>query len=195
MSTNGEEYPQPSLGSFTVANRQDENGNWRAVVVRSRTKFNEHTKGIFLREYAKHGIMGKAAKASGVTSQTVHNHLKSDEEFAEACLAAQDEYQAKFLDHFQDLVFNGVEKRTYDRMGNLVSEETQYPIRLIEMEAKKVDKSYTDKREVDVTVSGGVLVAPADVGSIEDWEAKFASQKTPSGQGAIIEGEAEVVED
>lgn len=70
----------------------------------------------------------------------------------------------------------------------MVSEEKVYPIRLIELELKKHDEGYRDKREVDVKVSGGVLVAPPDVNSIDDWEARFSG-------GRMIEGEAQEVDD
>lgn len=191
-------YPNHTHSKIKVVNQQDENGHWRAVIVSQRTKFDEEAKHKFLQEYRKHAMLGRAAKAAGVTSNTVHRHMKDDTDFAEACLVAQEEYKDKLQEHHQDLVFNGVEKKTYDRMGNLVSEEVQYPIRLIELELKKTDPAYRDKREVDVTVSGGVLVAPADVGSIEDWESKFGAspesdQPTPPGQ--IIEGEATPIEE
>jgi len=68
--------------------------------------------------------------------------------------------------------------------GNIVSTEKIYPIRLIELELKAHDERYRDKKELDVKVSGGVLVAPADVSSIDDWEARF-------GEGKVIEGEAQ----
>lgn len=196
MSSDEVMYPNRSHSKIKVVNQQDENGNWRAVVVSQRTKFDEEAKHIFLAEYRKHAMIGRAAKAAGVTAQTVKGHMKNDPDFAEAALEAQEEYKDKLQEHHQDLVFNGLEKKTYDRMGNLVSEEIQYPIRLIELELKKTDPAYRDRKEVDVTVSGGVLVAPADVGSIEDWESKFgAGSADPAPPGQIIDGEATVAED
>ena len=91
------------------------------------------------------------------------------------------EYRDKLIAHHQELVFNGTKKESFDRNGKLISTETIYPIRLIELELKKHDDGYRDKREVQMNVTGGVLIAPADVKSIDDWEKRFS--------GEIIEGE------
>lgn len=193
MSSNDDVmYPTPGAYKPVAKRFQDENGHWRVHIVNQRGRFDDEAKHIFLTEYAKHSIMGRAAKAAGVTSNTVKRHMKEDEEFGEAVMAAREVYQAKLLEHHQDLVFNGVEKRTFDRNGNVISEETQYPIRLIELELKKVDPDYRDKREVDVTVQGGVLVAPADVGSIEDWEKKFTP--LPKGDGEKTEDKSVTID-
>jgi hypothetical protein len=112
--------------------------------------------------------------------------MEIDPDFAEACLMAEHNYRDRLIEHHQNLVFEGTTKVTYDRQGNVVSEEKVYPIRLIELELKKHDEGYRDKREVDVKVSGGVLVAPSDVASIDDWEARFSG-------GQLIEGEAQEV--
>jgi hypothetical protein len=108
--------------------------------------------------------------------------MENDPDFAEACLAAEHDYRDRLIEHHQNLVFEGQTKITYDRQGNVVSEEKIYPIRLIELELKKHDEGYRDKREVDMKVSGGVLIAPADVKSIDDWESRF-------GGGQVIDGE------
>jgi len=71
----------------------------------------------------------------------------------------------------------------HGRIGH-AAQAAIYPIRLIELELKAHDERYRDKKELDVKVSGGVLVAPADVSSIDDWEARF-------GEGKVIEGEAQ----
>lgn len=170
----------------------EEIGDWRRRIKMSRIKFGEAEKGIFLETYRKWGRMGEAAAAAGVSTQTVRKHIDEDEDFAEALVMAEEEYREKLIGHHQDLVFNGTIKKSYDRNGNLVSEETMYPIRLIELELKKHDKGYREKQELAVNHSGGVLVAPADMGSIEDWEKKFSSMKnvTPDDEDGItqIEG-------
>ena len=171
---------------FSPVEYQDADGKWRVKIVSQREKLDDRAKGVFLAEYGDHGRIGHAAQAAGVTAQTVRRHMEVDPEFAEACLAAEISYRDKLLEHHQNLVFEGTEKVTYDRQGNVVSTEKIYPIRLIELELKAHDERYRDKREVDMKVSGGVLIAPAEVASIDDWEAKFA--------GRTIEGEATEVE-
>ena len=59
----------------------------------------------------------------------------------------------------------------------MIARTTEYPIRLIELELKKHDEGYRDKREVKMEHSGGVLIAPSETPSIEDWESKFNKMK------------------
>lgn len=170
---------------FSAVEYQDADGAWRVKIVSQREKLDDRAKGVFLAEYGEHGRIGHAAAAAGVTAQTVRRHMEHDPEFAEACVAAEHSYRDRLLEHHQNLVFEGTTKVTYDRQGNVVSEEKIYPIRLIELELKAHDERYREKRDIDVKVSGGVLIAPAEVASIDDWESRFS--------GTTIEGEAQEV--
>lgn len=154
--------------------QDEETGEWRTKIVMSRRKFDDEAKGIFLREYAKWGRMGEAASAAGVTTQTVRKAIEDDEEFAEALLVQEEEYKDKLIGHHQNLVFNGIEKNRFDREGNLIETSVEYPIQLIAMELKKHDRAYRDKQELAVTHGGGVLVAPSEVQSVDDWENRFS---------------------
>lgn len=167
---------------------QDDDGNWRIGVRMSRIKFGDAEKGIFLDEYRKWGRMGESAAQAGVSTQAVRYHMSVDEDFALAVLMAEEEYKDKLVAHHQDLVFNGQEKRIFDRQGKLVSTERVYPIRLIEIELKKHDEGYRDKREVEMKHTGGVLVAPAETASIDDWEKRFSSAKdiTPEDSASLL---------
>lgn len=168
--------PQSLLARGSRAVRvevRDEDGGWRSIIKMSRNKFGDQEKGIFLEEYRKWGRMGESAASAGVSTATVRKHIHEDELFAEALMMCEEEYADKLIGHHQDLVFNGQIKESYDRQGNLMSSETVYPIRLIEMELKKHDEGYRDKQELKVNHTGGVLIAPAEVASVEDWEQRF----------------------
>lgn len=183
------ERKQHSTSSkFVPVQYQDEDGNWRVKVISQRGKFDDDSKQVFLDEYSQHGRMTEAAAAAGVTPPTVRAHLDKDKDFAEACLTAEGTYRDRLIAHHQNLVFEGSVKESYDRNGNIVSKETIYPIRLIELELKKHDEGYRDKREVDMKVSGGVLVAPADVATVDEWESKYSNAPT-------IEGDAQEVDE
>lgn len=164
-----------------------ETGEWRTKIRFSRRVFNEREKGIFLNEYQKWGRMGESAAAAGVSPQTVRKAMEEDEDFANAVWLCEEAYRDKLIGHHQDLVFNGTEKVNYDRNGNIVSRETVYPVRLIELELKKHDKGYRDRQEVDITHKGGVLIAPAEVGSIDDWEKRFAQAKDVTTPGPLLD--------
>lgn len=177
--------PRSLLARGTVPIRQEvqdpETGEWRTVVRFSRRKLdNDWAKGRFLQQYQKWGRIGEAAAAAGVSTQTIRKACEEDEEFAEAVMIAEEAYREKLIAHHQDLLFNGTQRDTYDRNGNLVSSETIYPIRLIELELKKHDRGYRDKQEIDITHKGGVLVAPAEMTSIDDWEKRFGEAKVIS---------------
>jgi len=155
----------------------EEAGEWRQRIKMTRRKMDDRTIGVFLDEFRKWGRMGESCQAAGVSSQTIRKAMEDDEDFAQAFLIAEEEYRDKIVSHHQDLVFNGQLKKTYDRMGNLVSEETIYPIRLIELELKKHDSGYREKQEIAVSHSGGVLIAPAEMNSVDDWEKRFSKMK------------------
>ena len=156
---------------------QDGDGEWRHKIKMSRVKFDDKAKEVFLEEYRKWGRMGESAAAAGVSTSAVRAAIDKDEDFAEALMVAESEYKDKLISHHQDLVFNGQEKVHYDRNGNIMSRETIYPIRLIELELKKHDEGYRDKQELKVQHTGGVLIAPAEMPSIDDWEKRFGEAK------------------
>lgn len=171
--------PRSLLARGSIAVRKkiwdEEAGEWREVVRFSRRKFdNDAAKGTFLEQFATHGRMGEAAAAAGVSTQTVRKAVEDDEDFAEAVMMAEESYREKLISHHQDLLFNGTEKITYGKEGQIVARERIYPIRLIELELKKHDKGYREKQEVDITHKGGVMIAPAETKTIDDWESRFA---------------------
>ncbi len=156
----------------------DDDGNYRLRVA-SGSKFDEVSRGIFLREMAEHGRKSTAAMAAGVSVTTANWAIKNDADFNEAVAHCGLIYRDRVVAHHQDLLFNGIETIRYDGKGNIIDIKRDYPIRLIELELKRVDDGFRDKREIHMNVSGGVLIAPAGI-SIEDWEKQY---------GKTVEGE------
>lgn len=177
--------PRSLLSRGSVAIREQvqdpKTGDWRTVIRFSRRKFdNDWAKQVFLETYQRWGRIGEAAAAAGVSTQTVRKACEDDEEFAEAVMMAEEAYREKLIAHHQDLVFNGTEKITYNKDGGVIAREQIFPIRLIELELRKHDKGYREKHEVDITHKGGVLIAPAEMGTIDDWEKRFQKAKVIS---------------
>lgn len=181
------QLPQKAEMDHVPVKYQDKDGAWRVRLVSHRKALTDEQKEVYLTELAEHGRTGHAATKANTTSFTISRERKSDADFEEAVQTALSIYKDRVIEHHQDLVFNGTTRTSYDRVGNVVSEEKIYPIRLIELELKKVDEGYREKRDIDVKVSGGVLIAPAELGTIEEWEAKF--------NGTTIEGECTEVSD
>ena len=150
-------------------------GDWMEIAVRKKyitpAKIEK-----YLEETRTHGIAELAAIRSNLSKHTINKYVDENPEFEEALQDARNTYKAKVLLHHQDLVFNGTEKVNYDRNGGVISTERVFMPRLIELELKKVDHEYRDKQEVTHKVAGGVLIAPSDVASVEEWEEKYKSQ-------------------
>lgn len=165
--------------------------NWRTRLQTARIKFDDEFKEIYLTELREHGMKGRAANAAGVSNQTARNHLENDPEFAEAAEEAHVTYRDKFVDHaIHDLAYKGIEIKKYDKEGNLVEERRDYPIRLIEMELKRIEPGYRDKQTIDINSGGGVLVAPAEM-TPQDWIAReIAANEERDALAAAEEQEA-----
>lgn len=175
-----------------VAEIRDDSGNIVGhKLISNVIKFDWEAKEIVIRELADHGRLGAAARAAGVTTDTVRRHVKADAEFAVAVGEAIEVYKDKLIAHHQRLVFEGEEKRTYDREGNLISVEQKFPVRLIELELKKHDPGYREKQEHVHEHRGGVMVAPKEVKDVDEWEAKFGhgDQREQAEDAEIVEGE------
>lgn len=177
------------MGTIVKKTEYMPNSNWREFYGAERVKFDDNAKLVFLEELAHHSRILSACKAAGVSYATYHRHLKLDQVFAKAVHDCQLAYRDRLIEHHQDLVFNGTERVSYDRAGQIVSTEKIYPIQLIAMELRKHDEGYRDKKEVDVNVKGGVVVAPAAMNSIEEWEAKYGVKDDDNSNSPIIEGE------
>lgn len=174
----------PRMIPKVVQRRDRVTGEWRNVVQIAKQRMTDEQKGEFLVRYSEWGRLAESAAYAGVSPGTIKKELAEDTDFSDAFLLAEAAYKDRLISHHQNLLFNGTQKDSYDRNGNLVSSETIYPIRLIELELKKHDKGYRDKQEVEVNHTGGVLVVPGEVGSVEDWSKRFGVQDSPG----LIEG-------
>jgi len=175
-----------------VVEIKDDDGNVTGhKLVSDVDKFREREKEIVVQELARHGRIGAAARAAGVTISTVKKHVGKDANFAECVAEAIEVYRDKLINHHQRLVFEGEQKRTYDREGNLISVETRYPVRLIELELKKHDAGYREKQEISHEHKGGVVVAPAELRDVDEWERKFGQRNEPVEDAEIVEDKIE----
>jgi hypothetical protein len=132
----------------------------------------EEYRELFIQHYRKTNNLAHSAALIGVSVAAIKARRKKDKVFARLMQVAEDHYADQVKSVFQDLALNGTEKFTYDRNGNLISTEKVIHGRLLELEMKRVDASYNEKKEIAHTVAGGVLVAPAEV-SIDQWEQRY----------------------
>ena len=154
---------KPRPGNAPPLNPVADQRNWRVKLLASRIKFDDPAKEIFLREFAKHGRAKHAASDAGVSVLTVLNHRKNDPDFAQAYDEASAAYRDKFVEKaIQDLAYKGTPIMKVNQVtGEVYEERRDHPVRLLELELKRVDPSFRDKHEVALTGGGGVLVVPA----------------------------------
>lgn len=164
-----EKRKQQASSTGRVQNVPVVQDNWRTKLMKARIKFDDEQKILYLNAIASHGMKGRAAQTAGVCMQTVNDHLQNDPDFAEARGEALETYRDMFVDHAMSLALEGEKHKFYDKDGNLISEKHVYPIRLIELELKRIEPGFRDKQTIELNASGGgVLVAPAEQ-SPEDW--------------------------
>lgn len=160
--------------------------DWRVKVLERRVKFDDVQKKVYLEEYAKHGLKGRAAEAANVTLGCVYNHRKNDPVFAEMeeaawqarCDAVRGSIEADALEGFD---------RKHYKDGELIKEEKVYetPIRLAML--KRHDPEYRDKLDVNMSgAGGGVLVVPMRL-SMEEWEALYSPKDEPPSEETLLE--------
>jgi len=152
-----------------VVNVEADQSNWRTKLMTSRIKFDDPQKQIYLNALATHGMKGRSAEAAGVSAQLVRDHLENDPEFQEGYASALETYRDRVVEHATNLALDGIEVIKYNKDGDIVERRMDYPIRLIELELKRVDPAFREKQTIDVNQSGGgVLVAPAEM-TPEEW--------------------------
>ena len=174
--------------NMTITEYVDSEGVTRYKLLPTAAKLDDALKEAICAELADHGRLGTACRKNNISMTTVRKHITKDPDFGRMVMEATEAYKDRLITHHQNLVFEGTTKINYDRNGNIVSEEKVYPVRLIELELKKHDEGYRDKKEVNMNVKGGVLVAPSEM-SMDEWEKRFSSPEL----GEIVDGEAEEV--
>lgn len=182
-------------GSAPKANPVADQTNWRKNLVGQRIKFDDKAKELFLAAFADHGRKKHAAMAAGVSTLTVTNHCKNDPDFAQAYDEAQAEYRDKFVEKaIGDLAFKGIAINKVNQVtGQVFEERRDHPVRLLELELKRIDATYRDKQEVNLTGVGGVIVAPAGMTPAEwvaDQAKKNEERKNPLQTGQDQPAEA-----
>lgn len=152
------------------AKRADQT-NWRTKLQAARLKFDDAAKDRYITVLAATGFKSRACMAAGVTRQTVAHHAENDPDFAEAMEEALDRYHARFMEHWDKLVYEGTEEPIIggpDR-DEVVAYKKVMPINLIAMEARRVEPGFKERSEIDLKGGGGVLVVPANA-SQDEWQ-------------------------
>ncbi len=167
----------------TKANPEVDQSTWRIKLRASMITFDDKAKEIYLDEFASHGRKKHAADAAGVSLHLVRSHLKNDPEFAKAHDEACESYRDQFVEHaVGNLATKGSPVMAATKDGTIYEVRRDYPIPIVILELRRVDPTYRDKQEIDITSGGSVLVAPAHMTPTEwvaDQNRKNAERMNP----------------
>jgi hypothetical protein len=153
--------------------------NWREQLQRSRIKFDDVQKNLYLRVLSETGRKTQAALAAGVGLNTVKTHLDIDPDFAEAFELALEQYRDRVHDIAQSTYDGRLKKPILGGQfkDEVVAHETIIHANILAMELKRVDPSYRDRSEIDMNVKGGVLVVPDASETKEEYLARIKREQ------------------
>lgn len=142
-------------------------------------KLDSKRKLIFLEEYSKTGRIYHSAAVAGVCGGTVTRHRKTDEDFDDACNEALRCYHDDIEGEIHRRAIDGWDEPVFDyKGGGCIGHVRKFSDRLLVLQAQRHIKAYQMKGELDVNVSGGVLVVGGKKEE-KDWEAEHGDKKKP----------------
>ncbi len=136
--------------------------------------FTDELKVKFINLYAQYGVKFKCAKACGITPYAVTRHEKTDPDFKEAVEWARLVFCDSIEETIIDRAIHGWDEPVYSqRLGTQIGSIRRFDNKLLELLAKRHIAAFRDKQQVDVNVTGGVLVAPSSPAEPQEWANKF----------------------
>lgn len=149
-------------------------------------KFDEPTRDMFLRLYlSSGGRIHEVAAQVGVSAETVRLYHRENiegfgDQFEEVRGIFRDSIEAEIhrraMEGVPEPVIGGKDR---DRVVTTVQ---RYSDRLLELLAKRHIKEYREKQQMDLNVTGGVMLAPARMQSTDDWEGQYQELELPREQ-------------
>lgn len=146
-------------------------------------KFDREMRDRFLKKYSETGRKYEATLAAGVCEDTVNRYIKNNfEGFGDEFQVARGLYCDKLEREIERRAVEGV---TVPIIGGkdrdqIVCHVQEYSDRLLEFHAKRHIPEYRDRQQIDMNVTGGVMVVEAVAKSEEDWVEAFAEETTPA---------------
>jgi hypothetical protein len=133
-------------------------------------KFTERRRDAFLKALSACGIIGDAAKKSGITRKTVREHRDEDEDFERRVQDALEDYGDAVEREFQRRAVEGTVKPFFYQ-GKRVDRGKirEYSDALLLAALKRRKPEYRDRATIDHNVAGGVLVVGGKKKDLEDW--------------------------
>lgn len=147
-------------------------------------RFDEDARTRFLLNYMTSGKVYESARAAGVSEETVRHYAKHNiEGFGDLYDEAKGLFREKIESEIQRRAIEGVDEPIIggkDR-DEVVTYVKRYSDRLLELLAKRHIPEYRDKQQLDVNVSGGVMIVPGRAMTQESWIEATANERLPGG--------------
>lgn len=137
-------------------------------------KFSPERKQLYLETLAKTGRSKLAALVAGVTPTCVLDHASKDPDFAQQREIAADIYHEVTAAMILAQAREGMKDIRYDKEGRITSMRTSYETRIREKMINRADPTYIETQKSEVAVTGGAVVVPAPIDSVDTWEATVA---------------------
>lgn len=125
--------------------------------------YSDTDKQAFLDQFALHGNKSKAAKATGLKTTTINTWLSNDEQFADAYALALEEAADVLEDAAFKRAVDGVERKRFDKEGNLILTETIYSDSLLSklLDGAKPEK-FKQRTATELSGPGGKPIDMSD---------------------------------
>ncbi len=161
MATHDPLRPAERESSTGVPNPNVDMSNWRVKRQKSRIKFDDDAKEIYLRELLEHGKKYIAARMAGVCPDTAIQHAKDDPEFAAEVTAVIKMRAERIVKTLEKQGLEVYYHPIHDKDGNEVGQKEMRETPLRNQLLKRYDPEYKDR--IDVTSQDrqvGVIVVP-----------------------------------
>ena len=139
-------------------------------------------------EIANCGVMRTACAAAAVSLGQFLRLREVHEEIDELTKLAIDFYRERIQETIHNRAIEGWDEPVFYQ-GRPVGSIRKFSDRLLELQAKRFCPEYRDRSEVDVNVSGGVLVIHSPAMGREDWLAERRKRLAIAGEAESIDGE------
>lgn len=153
-------------------------------------KFGPEQQRTYLEHLSKTGRHKLAAMLAGVTPDCVSRHVKANPEFAKLRENTLDLYHEMTSALILAQAREGMKDIKYDKEGNITSIRTSYETQIRKLMLTRADPTYQETQKSEVAVTGGAVIVPAPVESVDSWEATVAKYtgKTIDTEGGPMPG-------
>lgn len=149
----------------------------------------EERKAAFVAALALTGLTQKSCDEAGIPARRLQEWRRDDHDFDSEVRDAERRFAERIEAHALDLALNGTVKKRYNKEGEVIGEETVYPVNLLTTILRRHCPAYRERNEIDVSVQTvGVLAVGAPIASAAEWrkqcEGKPDAQELDSAEGA-----------